>query len=369
MVRRLLRLLLLAFLWVTSAAAPASDSDYSEVRKANQSSVIFISSERMRKDGTGVPTRSTGTGFIVSDVGHAISASHVVLDESSDTVVTTWASIGSRNSRDRFPVEVVKREPELDLILLALQIPASFTTQPVQIGGSSTMSLDAALYALGFPGRSDLAPATGILSNRSGPKGRWQTTLAINRGNSGGPVFDPKTKRVVAIAWAGDDSAQQVTYAIPESYASGLLQLAGTATLAIKVRSLINADKELRDSLIVVAAAPAGTVLLRGFTNSNIFRERVSELAFTVRGVAKVENAIQLFAATDPTDAAITKAVKLRLVSEAKAPGFMIVTTAKGEVMLSGFARSLIERNDALAIAADVPGVKQVKNHIEIAAF
>ena len=61
----------------------------------------------------------------------------------------------------------------------------------------------------------------GILSSKFGPKGLWQTTILLNRGNSGGPIFDLNGK-VVAIASGGNDAATGITYAIPEFYVTGL---------------------------------------------------------------------------------------------------------------------------------------------------
>jgi len=267
-------------------------------------------------------------------------------------------------------VEVVKRERDLDLVLLALQLPADLKLQIAQIGSSSAMRLDAPLYALGFPGKADLSPATGILSNRSGPKGRWQTTLGINRGNSGGPVFDPQTKKVVAIAWAGDDTAQQVTYAIPESYASGLLRIAGYEVAAATASAAIRADASLKSSNVVVAAAQ-DSLMLRGFVASNDAKLRAAKLASQVEGVKSVKNDIVVLDfsyAASAIDFAITQQVKRKLEEEMVASKIAVETT-KGVVTLSGFAKSETVSAGAVATAHSIEGVKTVKNAMAVVKF
>lgn len=351
------------------ASTSVSAQDYSGIRASHQNTVVYIHSERVNKDGTGAREDSSGTGFVVTEYGHMISANHVVLEESRDTIVRTWGWIGSRNSANKYPVEVVKRERDLDLVLLALQLPADLRLQVAQIGSSGAMRLDAPLYALGFPGKADLSPATGILSNRSGPKGRWQTTLGINRGNSGGPVFDPQTKKVVAIAWAGDDTAQQVTYAIPESYASGLLRIAGYEVAAAKVSAAIRADASLKSSNVVVAAAQ-DSLMLRGFVASDDAKLRAAKLASQVEGVKSVKNDIVVLdlSYASPIDFAITQQVKRKLEYEMVASKIAVETT-KGVVTLSGFAKSETVSAGAVATAHSIEGVKTVKNAMAVVKF
>jgi osmotically-inducible protein OsmY len=66
-------------------------------------------------------------------------------------------------------------------------------------------------------------------------------------------------------------------------------------------------------------------------------------------------------------DAGITTVVKSRLFEDKDVAGSSIsVETLKGTVMLSGFAKSSLERNKAEAIARGVKGVTAVKNEIAI---
>ena len=66
-------------------------------------------------------------------------------------------------------------------------------------------------------------------------------------------------------------------------------------------------------------------------------------------------------------DAAITTSVKTRFVDNKDVDAAAIkVQTLNGEVMLSGFAKSSVEKNTAESIAMKVKGVKAVKNEIAV---
>ncbi len=66
-------------------------------------------------------------------------------------------------------------------------------------------------------------------------------------------------------------------------------------------------------------------------------------------------------------DAAITTSVKARMVEDRNVDAAAIkVQTLNGEVMLSGFAKSSLEKDTAESIAMKVKGVKAVKNEIAV---
>ncbi len=66
-------------------------------------------------------------------------------------------------------------------------------------------------------------------------------------------------------------------------------------------------------------------------------------------------------------DAGITTLVKSRFFEDKDVAGSSIgVETLKGTVMLSGFAKSALERNKAETIARGVKGVTSVRNEIAI---
>lgn len=66
-------------------------------------------------------------------------------------------------------------------------------------------------------------------------------------------------------------------------------------------------------------------------------------------------------------DSTITTQVKARMVeSKAVSAGAISVETLNGTVLLSGFAQSAAEKNEAENIARGVKGVSSVKNEIAV---
>jgi len=66
-------------------------------------------------------------------------------------------------------------------------------------------------------------------------------------------------------------------------------------------------------------------------------------------------------------DATITARVKAQFADDPIVSVMAIkVETLRGTVQLSGFAKTVSERNKAGMIAADTPGVIQVRNNIEV---
>lgn len=66
-------------------------------------------------------------------------------------------------------------------------------------------------------------------------------------------------------------------------------------------------------------------------------------------------------------DATITTKIKAEMVADKNVDaGAIKVETLNGTVMLSGFAKSSLEKSTAESIARKVSGVKQVKNEIAV---
>jgi S1-C subfamily serine protease len=223
---RLPRLIGLITALVLTARAIDS-TDFSEIDKKNRNSIIFIKTIKERKDGTGKPVETSGTGFVIEESGYVLTNSHVIPATDSDTTVRIS---GAERSRYNFsyPLTLITRDEGIDIALL--QFPDVKQWRPVQIGDPKQVPPSGNLLTLGFPGDLDLSAATGIVSNKQSG-GRWQTTLPLNYGNSGSPVFDSSGK-VVAIAVGGRDDLNQVTYAIPINYGRPMLEIVQKASIS-----------------------------------------------------------------------------------------------------------------------------------------
>jgi S1-C subfamily serine protease len=193
-----------------------AQGDWLEVRRKAHNSMLFIEAVRQSNDGTKPLDVVRSTGFVISDKGYGMTVAHAVPRATSDATVQLTASVGSRYA-PRFRVEVLRRDDDLDIALLRLP-PKLQEWRLLGLGRSNDVPEDTRLYVLGFPRNSDLASAEGLLSSHFGPDGKWQTTLPLDYGNSGGPVFDVRG-RVIAVAAGGYDQARAITFVIPIDYA------------------------------------------------------------------------------------------------------------------------------------------------------
>lgn len=217
-----------AFLLALCLLAPlqvAQAQNWQTLRERVRESVVHIESIRVNRDGTNRETFSS-TGFVVSCLGHVITVAHAVPRTTESTLAEYRASPRSRH-RPKARVEVITRDDDLDLALLLL--PNVQEWKPLEfVDRSANVPEDARLYTLGFPLASDLSSAEGLLSSHFGIGGKWQTTLPLNFGNSGGPVFDI-AGRIVGVAAGGFDQAQGVTYVTPADYVRALRSLLPTS--------------------------------------------------------------------------------------------------------------------------------------------
>lgn len=211
------------------------------IRKANEDKVVYIESIKTRKDGTGAKQKRFGTGFVLSEEGHILTASHVILEADADTVVTTTAKFGSSRNSGHI-LEFIKRDPEADGALL--QLPNILKTlHGVNLGLNGQIPDEALLYVLGFPDPLfNINSGSGVLTDKRGPSGKWVTSIPLNRGNSGGPIFDIAGK-VVAMAIGGADEYQGITYVTPIRHLKGLIDMVVINASDLRLR-LANDKKE-----------------------------------------------------------------------------------------------------------------------------
>jgi S1-C subfamily serine protease len=207
---------------------PATVEDASSIREQWKDSIVLIRTISSKLDGT-QPREHTGTGFVISKAGHIITAAHVASKvENQEFQVSYYASPGP-NVSTRWNIQCIHREDGLDIALLKLPHEAQHL-QPIPISSSSNVPNDTELFMLGFPKNQPLSFVNGHLSNRDGPGGRIQTTLPMNPGVSGSPVFNNSNAhlaRVIGIAVGGLGEAQGMNYVIPSEYLSSLLNIAG----------------------------------------------------------------------------------------------------------------------------------------------
>jgi len=147
----------------------------------------FFNQQRQRNGEE--PTRratSLGSGFIIDAAGYVVTNNHVIAEADEITVVL--------NDDTELKAEVVGRDPKTDLALLKVESEKSLPF--VSFGDSDTVRVGDWVLAIGNPFGFGNTVTAGIISARSrdleaGPYDDFlQTDAPINRGNSGGPLFN-----------------------------------------------------------------------------------------------------------------------------------------------------------------------------------
>lgn len=153
-----------------------------------------------------------------------------------------------------------------------------------------------------------------------------------------------------------------------DSPAANVLDDAGL-TAKVKAELMDNPATKARQ---INVETKQGVVQLNGFVDSEAARTEAENSAMMVKGVARVDNNLQvrngertLGKAVD--DGALTAKVKAALIADERTKAYQIeVDTYKGVVSLGGFVSTEMEKDAAAAIAGKVSGVVMVKNGIQV---
>ena len=129
---------------------------------------------------------SLGSGFIIDPAGFVVTNNHVIADADEINVIL--------DDGTKLKAELVGKDTKSDLALLRVH-PAK-PLKAVKFGDSDKLRLGEWVVAIGNPFSLGGTVTAGIVSARnrdinSGPYDNYiQTDAAINRGNSGGPLFN-----------------------------------------------------------------------------------------------------------------------------------------------------------------------------------
>ncbi len=129
-----------------------------------------------------------GSGFIINDEGYVVTNNHVISGADQITVIFN-------NGIDEVSAELVGTDPKTDIAVLKID-PSSINIQSVSWGDSDISRVGDIVLAIGNPLGLGGTVTSGIISsiNRDIGGGPYvdfiQTDAPINRGNSGGPLFN-----------------------------------------------------------------------------------------------------------------------------------------------------------------------------------
>ena len=132
---------------------------------------------------------STGSGFVIDKNGYVITNYHVV--QGAEEVIVKFLD------RREFKAVIIGMDELSDLALLKIE---SQDLNPVELGDSDEVEQGDGVIAIGSPYNYDFSVTFGIISatGRGITSGQGigdyvpylQTDAAVNRGNSGGPLFN-----------------------------------------------------------------------------------------------------------------------------------------------------------------------------------
>src|SRR6185503_14749846 len=162
--------------------------------------------------------QAVGTGFIIDEKGWIVTNYHVA--GKADEIVVSMAD------GRKLPAKLMGGDEKTDLALL--KVESSKPLPYVTFGDATKVRVGQPVMAVGNPFGLGGTVTTGIVSARgrdiqSGPFDDYiQTDAAINRGNSGGPLFDMDGK-VIGIntaIFSPSGGSIGLGFAIPSSVAS-----------------------------------------------------------------------------------------------------------------------------------------------------
>ncbi|MBB2805425.1 peptidase S1 [Xanthomonas arboricola] len=201
-------------------------------------------------DDGGIAGKSMGSGFIISADGYVLTNHHVVDGASEVTVKLT--------DRREFKAKVVGSDEQFDVALLKIEAKGLPT---VRLGDSNTLKPGQWVVAIGSPFGLDHSVTAGIVSatGRSNPYAdqRYvpfiQTDVAINQGNSGGPLLNTRGE-VVGInsqIFSASGGYMGISFAIP-------------IDLAFSAAEQIKATGHVSRGMLGVAVGPIDSLKAQG---------------------------------------------------------------------------------------------------------
>jgi serine protease Do len=159
--------------------------------------------------------RGQGSGFIVAADGVILTNAHVVEGATEVTVKLT--------DRREFKARVVGSDKRSDIAVLKIEASGLPT---VKLGDPAGVSVGEAVLAIGSPFGFENTATAGIVSAKSRALDGYvpfiQTDVAVNPGNSGGPLFNLRGEviGINAQIYSSSGGYQGLSFAIPIDVAS-----------------------------------------------------------------------------------------------------------------------------------------------------
>jgi S1-C subfamily serine protease len=165
----------------------------------------------------------TGSGFLISSDGKILTNYHVIAHSKQATV-----RLANGDAYDTVDVLDIDKRKDIALVRIrAVDVPF------IKLGKSSAVEVGQTVYCLGNPLDYENTLSNGLVSAIRQDDGYrlFQISAPISNGSSGGPVLNTAGE-VIAIASLIDKRGQNLNFAVPIDYASGMLSSTQVVSLA-----------------------------------------------------------------------------------------------------------------------------------------
>lgn len=170
------------------------------------------------------PRGGVGSGFIMSSDGYIITNHHVVANADRITVTLT--------DRREYAADIIGSDELSDVALIKIDASG---LKSVRFGDSEDVRVGEWVLAIGSPFGLEFSAAAGIVSAKSrnvpsrGPANYVsfiQTDVAINQGNSGGPLFnlDGEVIGINSQILSSTGGSNGISFAIPSNMALNVIE-------------------------------------------------------------------------------------------------------------------------------------------------
>jgi S1-C subfamily serine protease len=282
---------------------------------------------------------SQGSGFVVDRTGLILTNAHVITNvaEDPETVEGATRVYVEFKDRERVPAEIVGWDLFADTGVLRVD-PAAHPLRPVPLGSSAGVRVGQPVAAIGSPFGKQSSLSVGVVSaigrtidsiaTRFAISDAIQIDAPINRGNSGGPLFDARGRAIGINTQIQSTSgtAEGVGFAVPIDRAlRSLRQLVATgkaryAYVGITTQDLTPGVARALGLAVergaLVANVDAGTPAERAGLRSSTGTRRVNGVDVATGGDVIVSLAGEPVRSSDDIG---------RIVSERLSPGETVV--------------------------------------------
>ena len=336
-------------------AAPATGGPI--VPEGSPFEEFFREFQDRNRPGPDEPRRSEalGSGFVISADGYIVTNNHVI--EGADQISIEFFS------GERLDAKLVGTDTKTDIALLKVE-----STEPlpfVTFGDSDAMRVGDWVVAMGNPLGQGFSVSAGIVSARGRElQGTYddfiQTDAAINKGNSGGPLFN-MAGEVIGVNTAiisPTGGSIGIGFAVPSDTATSVVeqlrQFGETRRgwLGVKIQSV---NEETAEALgikentgaLVASISPASPAAVAGLQTGDVVMKFDGKDVTTMRGLPRLVAQAPIGKTVDVEllrkNERLTKQVVIgRLAEDSDKPEAAEAKDEKREVAPTGDVRQII---------------------------